>query len=179
MSCIHLHTSAICPRSWVRTGNLKKVIFFKITSRHKTWARTTSASIQCLSRSPSVKNRRLKPYLPKASPQPFPKQKVCCSGHQRSLNAFTHCSFFPAPLLPSREPASGLARTSKGQGRNLQCAVLHCSMRAHISFSCRPGFKREEPEKTLVSTTTILPSEYWSFSDFFLLSTAFLWMFPL
>ena len=31
--------SVMCPR-WVRTGNLKKVFFFKITSRHKTWAGT-------------------------------------------------------------------------------------------------------------------------------------------
>ena len=105
--------------------------------------RTAPASIQRFSQSLSVKNRRLEPYLPKALPQPFPRKKVHCSGIG-ALERVNHCPFFSAPLLrhlPSREPASGLARTLKSHSRYLQCAVVHLLMGAHIPFSCRPGFE--------------------------------------
>jgi hypothetical protein len=38
MSVVTTVSSAMCPRSWVRTISLKKAIFFKRTSRHKTQA---------------------------------------------------------------------------------------------------------------------------------------------
>ena len=74
--------------------------------------------------------------------QPFQKCCHSCSQRRRCvvqasvlLNMFNHCPFFPALLLPSREPASSLARTLKSHGRNLQCPVVHLSMSCGTSFN--------------------------------------------
>lgn len=65
--------------------------------------------------------------------------------------------------VPAVQPEPRKAKV----GRNLQCAVLHLPMRAHNSFSCRPGFKREEHEKTIVSTTFFFTISVTDFSTFY------------